>query len=84
MGKKRSKAVAVKYDDGIEVPIVMARGQDKLAEKIFIEAEKNHVVVTENTELVDMLGICNVGGPVPEEAWSALAQIFAFILENRS
>lgn len=80
VGKR--KAVAVKYDDGIEVPIIMAKGQGAAADKIIYEAEKNNITLTENKPLVDLLGIENVGSQVPEEAWTALAEIFAFILEN--
>ena len=82
MGKNK-RAVAIKYDDGIEVPIIMAKGNGKTAEKILEEAEINNIPVTEDGPLVEMLGLQEQGSQVPEEAWSALAKIFAFILERK-
>ena len=80
---KKMKAVAVKYDEGIEVPFIMAKGEGKIAEKIIEEANDKNIPITEDTTLVDILGIQEVGTKVPEEAWRALAKIFAFILEEK-
>jgi len=80
--KSLKKAVALKYPEGVEAPVVMAKGFGKDAEKILQEAEKNNIHIEENNELVDLLGLQNVGDIVPEEAWEVLAHIFSFILEN--
>lgn len=77
------KAIALKYPDGAVAPIIMAKGQGKTAEKILEEAEKNGVYIKEDTALVDLLGIQDVGDVVPECAWKALAAIFAFVLEKK-
>ena len=79
----KSKAVAVRYDKGIDVPLVMAKGEGIIADKIISEAKENNIPITENTTLVDMIGMADVGNEVPEEAWSALATVFAFILEHK-
>lgn len=81
--KNVKKAVALKYPQGAQAPIVMAKGIGKSAEKIIEEAEKNNVYVEENLELVNLLGVQEVGDIVPQEAWQALAAIFAFILEEK-
>lgn len=81
--KNVKKAVALKYPQGVQAPIVMAKGIGKSAEKIIEEAEKNNVYVEENLELVNLLGVQEVGDIVPQEAWQALAAIFAFILEEK-
>lgn len=81
--REKRKAVAVKYDEGIEVPLIMAKGEGRIADKIVNEASARSIPITENTTLVDMLSIQNVGSEVPEQAWKALAQIFAFILEDK-
>lgn len=80
--KNRIKAVALKYPEGVEAPLIVAKGTGKKAEKIIESAEKNKVFIKEDTELVDLLGLQDVGDYVPEEAWSALVEIFSFILEN--
>ena len=82
MKENQSKAVAVKYREGIEVPIIMAKGTGRTADKIKKEAVKNNIPLAEDAKLVDLLGLQEPGDYVPEEAWSALACIFAFILEE--
>lgn len=76
------KAVALKYPEGVEAPIIVAKGSGRIAEQIVSEAEKNEVLIKEDTILVDMLGLSDVGTIVPEETWEVLARIFAFIMEK--
>ena len=76
------KAVAVKYAEGLDVPVIMAKGEGASAQNILAEAQKNDILIQEDSVLVDFLGMQSVGEAVPEEAWTALAKIFAFILEN--
>ena len=76
------KAVALKYPEGVEAPIIVAKGSGRIAEQIVSEAEKNEVLIKEDTILVDMLGLSDVGTIVTEETWEVLARIFAFIMEK--
>jgi len=80
---KEKKALALKYPDGVEAPIVLAKGSGRLAEKILEEAQKNEILIKEDRLLVEMLGLSNVGDYVPQETWEVLAQIFAFIMERK-
>ena len=80
MQKKR--AVALKYPDGVDAPIIMAKGEGRTAELMISEAQKNDIHITEDTVLVDMLGMSEVGSMVPESAWKALAVIFSYILSD--
>lgn len=80
MQKKR--AVALKYPEGVEAPIIMAKGEGRTAELMISEAQKNDIHITEDTVLVDMLGMSEVGSMVPESAWKALAVIFSYILSD--
>lgn len=77
------KAVALKYPEGAVAPIIMAKGKGKTADLIISEAQKNDIYIKEDTALVDLLGLQETGDVVPEEAWKALAAIFAFILEEK-
>lgn len=79
---KKKKAVALKYPEGVEAPIIVAKGEGKTAEKILLLAEKNNILIEEDVTLVDMLGIGEVGSVVPQEAWKALALIFSYILNE--
>lgn len=79
---KKKKAVALKYPEGVEAPIIVAKGEGKTAEKILLLAEKNNILIEEDVTLVDMLGIGEVGSVVPQEAWKSLALIFSYILNE--
>ena len=88
MNSKR-KAVALKYIEGTEAPVILAKGEGRAAKLMLEEAEKQGIPVTEDKVLVDMLGLSSAGDIVPENTWQALAVIFSFILsekdkENRS
>ncbi|MCR4742782.1 MAG: EscU/YscU/HrcU family type III secretion system export apparatus switch protein [Treponema sp.] len=75
------KAFALKYPQGVEAPIIIAKGSGKKAEKILQIAKENNILIEENEILVDMLGLSNEGDLVPEECWEILAKIFSIILE---
>ncbi|MBO4679870.1 MAG: ATP-binding cassette domain-containing protein [Lachnospiraceae bacterium] len=62
--------------------VVMAKGEGRTAELMISEAQKNDIHITEDTVLVDMLGMSEVGSMVPESAWKALAVIFSYILSD--
>ena len=79
----KKKAVALKYVEGTEAPVVLAKGQGRTAERMLEEAEKNGIPVTEYKVLVDMLGLSSAGDLVPENTWQALAVIFSFILSQK-
>ena len=79
----QKKAVAIKYVKDIDMPVIMANGAGATAEKIVLEAESSGVYIEENKELVDLIGLHDVGDIVPENAWYALANIFKFILNRK-
>ena len=81
MTSKR-KAVALKYIEGTEAPVILAKGQGRTADLMLEEAEKQGIPVTQNKILVDMLGLSSAGDLVPENTWQALAVIFSFILSQ--
>jgi flagellar biosynthesis protein len=82
--RKKRKAVALKYPDGVEAPIILAKGEGHSADLMLAEAEKNGIPVAEDKVLVDMLGLSSAGQIVPENAWQALAVIFSYIIEERN
>jgi flagellar biosynthesis protein len=81
MTSKR-KAVALKYIEGTEAPVILAKGQGRTADLMLEEAEKQGIPVTQDKVLVDMLGLSSAGDIVPENTWQALAVIFSFILSQ--
>ena len=81
MNSKR-QAVALKYMEGTEAPVILAKGQGRKADLILSEAEKNAIPIREDKVLVDMLGLADAGEMVPENTWQALAVIFSYILND--
>ena len=80
--KTQKSAVALKYPKGAELPFITAKGKGALAEKIIEVARDNDIYIEENAPLVDLLSIQEVNDAVPEEAFEALALIFAIVLER--
>ncbi len=80
--EEQKLAVALKYPENAYAPFITAKGKGELAERIILEAKKNNIKIEENTPLVDILSMQEVGSCVPEETWGILAEIFSFILQN--
>ena len=74
-------AVAVKYDaDAYAAPIVTAKGEDFLAQKIKEVAREHHVEIVENKPLARMLyANVEIGELVPPELYQAVAEVLAMV-----
>lgn len=74
-------AVALKYDTAIaSAPIVVAKGENYLAQKIKEKAREHHVEIVENKPLARMLyANVDVGSQIPEELYQAVAEVLAFV-----
>ncbi len=74
-------AVAIKYDpEKADAPIVVAKGQDNLAQKIKIIAKENNIEIIENKPLARMLyANVEIGEMVPPELYQAVAEVLAMV-----
>lgn len=74
-------AVALAYDVSKHLaPMVIAKGRDKLAEKIKEVAAKEDVPMVENKSMAQMLyRTVDVGEAIPESLYNAVAEILAFV-----
>ncbi len=73
-------AIALKYMPGQPAPIVVAKGQDELAQKIKKIARKARVPVMENKPLARALyKEVQVGKMIPESFFQAVAEILAYV-----
>lgn len=74
-------AVAIKYDPEVaDAPIVIAKGEDYLAQKIKAVAKEHQIEIVENKPLARMLyANVDVGGMVPPELYQAVAEVLAFV-----
>ncbi|MDL2224980.1 flagellar biosynthesis protein FlhB [Eubacteriales bacterium OttesenSCG-928-M02] len=79
-------AVALKYDDSVhDAPIVVAKGKDHMARRIREQAAECGVERVENVALARQLYFfCEIGDPVPEEVYQAVAEILAYIYRMKN
>lgn len=76
-------AIAIRYDQTIdEVPVVLAKGQDHLAQRMKERAKEHDIPMIENRPLARALyKDVNAGDPVPIELYEAIAEILALIFQ---
>ena len=77
-----SKAVAIEYERGVdEAPRVTASGKGAIAEQILAIAFERGIKVRKDAELVEILSLIEVDSPIPLEAFTAVAEILAFVYQ---
>ncbi len=76
-------AVALKYDsESMHAPKVVAKGQGYFAARIREIAIANGIPILERKPLARALyKLCNVGQEIPEQFYSAVAEILAYVYE---
>ena len=73
-------AVALKYDKEMLAPVIVAKGQDLIAQKIKEIAKENSVVIVENKILARALyAAVEINQPVPPELYQAVAEVLAYV-----
>ena len=79
-------AVAIKYDAEVsKAPIVVAKGEDFLAQKIKEVARENHVEIVENKPLARMLyHNVDIGSEIPPELYQAVAEVLAMVYHMKN
>lgn len=78
-------AIAIKYDiDKDFAPTVVAKGKDKVAERIILEAEKYNILTTENRPLARTLyETVEINDYIPQELYQAVAEVMAWVYKVR-
>lgn len=79
-------AVALKYEKGMSAPIVVAKGQDLVAQKIKELAREASVVIVENRPLARALyATTEIGDSVPQDLYKSVAEVLAYVyrLKNK-
>jgi flagellar biosynthetic protein FlhB len=73
--------VALKYEPGKSAPRVVAKGAGAVAAKIRERATENRVPMVTDVPLARALyAACAVGQEIPEELYSAVARVLAFVM----
>jgi flagellar biosynthesis protein len=80
MMKKKSKAVALTYDQEKDAaPKVVAKGRGLVAEKIIETAKAHRVPLVEDKNLVQVLEALDLETQIPPELYRAVAEVLAFV-----
>ena len=73
-------AIALSYKKGMIAPVVLAKGQDLIAERIKQIAREHHILIVENKPVARALyEAVEVGAMVPAELYQAVAEILAYV-----
>ena len=78
-------AVAIKYDAAeAPAPIVLAKGEEYMAQRIKDVAKDNHITIVENKPLArSIYTTVDVGGQIPPELYQAVAEILAVVYQSK-
>jgi flagellar biosynthetic protein FlhB len=78
-------AVALRYEENMKAPIVVAKGLDNLAAKIKEIAWKLDIPLIENRPLAQALyKTVEVGDPIPSALYHAVAEILVLIYKAQA
>ncbi|MBQ2706405.1 MAG: flagellar biosynthesis protein FlhB [Agathobacter sp.] len=79
-------AVAIKYDAEVsKAPIVVAKGEDFLAQKIKEVAKEHNVEIVENKPLARMLyHNVDIGAEIPPELYQSVAEVLAMVYHMKN
>jgi len=73
-------AVALKYENEMSAPLVVAKGQDLIASRIREVAAANQVAVVENKSLAWLLfKRVEIGMHIPADLYKAVAEVIAYV-----
>ncbi|WP_202077044.1 EscU/YscU/HrcU family type III secretion system export apparatus switch protein [Caldalkalibacillus salinus] len=79
------KAIALRYDQHTDdAPVVKAKGQESLAERMIQLAQENDVPIHEDPALVEVLSKLEIDDVIPPELYQIMAEIFALIYQLES
>ncbi|AXM87902.1 flagellar biosynthesis protein FlhB [Anoxybacillus ayderensis] len=78
---KRKRAVALSYNEQHIAPVVVAKGEGMVAERIIERAKQYDVPIYEDQTLATMLSQLQLNETIPEELYKVVAEVFAFIYQ---
>lgn len=75
-------AIAIAYKKEMAAPKVLAKGAGAVAQRIRDVAAEHSIPVVQKKDLAQALFKgCEIGDPVPEELWQAVAEILAYVYQ---
>ncbi len=84
-GEDADYAVALGYDkDKNNAPIVLAKGQGDIAERIIALAEEHGIEIRQDADLLQILKAVDINQEIPVEAFAAVAEIISYIYQQNA
>jgi flagellar biosynthetic protein FlhB len=75
-------AIAIEYDEGsMNAPLVTAKGQRTIAERIIAIAREHRVPIVRNVPLAHSLFAVEIGGEIPEDLYEAVAEVLNWVYQ---
>ncbi len=78
MSRYRKQAVALAYGNN-PTPIVTAKGDEVLAERILQEAREHGVLIAQDPQLLQLLSRIEVDQEIPPELYTAVAVLLSWV-----
>jgi flagellar biosynthesis protein len=75
-------AVALQYDFGDGAPVVTAKGEGHVAEKIIETAREHNIAIEENPVLAQALAQIEIDEAIPVPLYKAVAEVIGFVLKT--
>lgn len=77
-------AIALKYDDTMVAPRVVAKGADIVADKIREIAKAHNIPIVQNIPLArTMFKTLKIGAAIPKELYTAVAEVLSYVYKLR-
>ncbi|MDR2136990.1 MAG: EscU/YscU/HrcU family type III secretion system export apparatus switch protein [Synergistaceae bacterium] len=76
---ERKRAAALKYDERDAAPVVTAKGEGFVAQRILEIAQAADIPIVEDAALVSALLSLELGQEIPVELYEAVARILSWI-----
>ncbi len=74
---RKKQAIALEYGRR-DVPVVVAKGSDDIAERILAEARRHGVFIAEDPQLLATLSRLELDEQIPVECYAAVAVVLAW------
>ncbi len=72
------RAIALYYDQ-INDPVVVAKGEGKIATAIIQTGKNHHIHLHEDPNLMEQLSHLDIGDSIPQQLYQIIAEIIAFV-----
>lgn len=81
MADLRQTAAALRYRNGLTVPVLVAKGRGLVADEIIRRAKAAGVYVHESAELVSLLMQVDLDERIPPSLYRAVAEILVWVYQ---